>query len=172
LVRQSHQFLRRDWVTPYQKMWLMRHESVNVAGQVTPWNLVAPVRMARLLHKSHQPDWRDSKEPDLKKKMADSFLKYWLKRPKNPWDTLSMWRHACASTTLLCLATVVARHPGAGRREEDLPTPLAAVEFESGPSTRLPPSCYLDRNMPTSWMKSYSFCFSCTSILCCLMTRN
>jgi hypothetical protein len=48
----------------------MRHDSVDVARGLTPWSLVAPVHMARLLHKSHQPDWRDSKGPDLEKKTS------------------------------------------------------------------------------------------------------
>jgi hypothetical protein len=45
-----------------------------VATEHAPTALVAPVRLARLLHQSRQTDWRDLKGSDLKKKRFAEFI--------------------------------------------------------------------------------------------------
>jgi hypothetical protein len=71
---------RRKEEREEEERGLMRHvrgcESVDVARKVTPWSLVALAQMARLLHKSRQLDWRDSKGPDLEFFWPCSFLEY------------------------------------------------------------------------------------------------
>jgi hypothetical protein len=76
----------RDSVTPQQMARLVdtRHKIGTTSATVhTSAPLVTPVRLARLLYKSRQTDWRDTKGPDMEKHFAGFISRIIIiKRPK------------------------------------------------------------------------------------------